>query len=242
MKARLLRSSALEGLRAKVETNLERYRSGDFSELDVDSAMSFEVDAEIDAAALTSFSAPEDESKGDVANARIIHSAFSSVTPYLARDERLWAFYTHTTGLEYARKRWPIPTDEAVAAKHIRQHFFAKDKRQVERDNALSRLWWVSHLCGRVDGLSLEDALAAFLFKTDVRANLIERPTSAQTVTVFSAVINKLHQSYKGDQALFERARFRALMRGINAVGGYRLLEFLETQEVEALVTELAGT
>jgi hypothetical protein len=168
-----------------------------------------------------------------------MHVAFGSLTPYEARDERLWSYYTHTHGLPYSRARWPIPNDDVAAAKHIHQHFFAKDKRQVERDNALSRLWWMAHLCARVSGLTLEQALAAFLFKTDVRANLIERPTSSQTVSVFSAVITKLHQSLEGDRALFERARFRQLMRGINAVGGYRLLEFLETQEMEALVTQL---
>lgn len=91
------------------------------------------------------------------------------------------------------------------------------------------------------EGLSLDEALEAFLFKTDVRANLIERPTSSQTASVFSAVINQLHKSYGADRELFERNRFRGLMRGINAVGGYRLLEFLETQEVEALVVELTS-
>lgn len=65
---------------------------------------------------------------------------------------------------------------------------------------------------------------------------------TSQTVSVFSAVINKLHESYNGDQTLFERSRFRNLMRGINAVGGYRLLEFLEMKEMEALVSELAAS
>lgn len=241
MKARLLRASALETLRAKVETNLDRYRSGDFSELDVDTSMSFELNADVDSDVLGSFSVGVEESKGDVANALKMHTAFSSITPYEARDERLWVYYAHTTGLPYGRTRWPIPADDEAAAKHVRQHFFAKEKRQVERDNALSRLWWISHLCARVEGLTLEQALDAFLFKTDVRANLIERPTSSQTASVFSAVINKLHESFQGDQALFERTRFRSLMRGINAVGGYRLLEFLEMKEMEALVTELAG-
>lgn len=110
----------------------------------------------------------------------------SELSPYEARDERLWAHITHTHMLEYARKRWPIPEDPVAAVGHIRAHFFAKEQRQIERDNAASRLWWMAHLCGRVRGLELSDTLKVFLYRTDVRASIIERPTVSQNRNLFS--------------------------------------------------------
>jgi hypothetical protein len=46
-----------------------------------------------------------------------------------------------------------------AAVGHVRAHFFAKEQRQIERDNAASRLWWMAHLCRRVKELDLSDTL-----------------------------------------------------------------------------------
>ena len=97
-------------------------------------------------------------------NCALLHSALGNLSPYLARDERLWAFLSHTFLLEYARLRWPIPVDDDEAVRHVSKHFFARDKRQIERDNVGSRLWWMAHLCARVDSLDQKEALDALLF------------------------------------------------------------------------------
>jgi hypothetical protein len=150
----------------------------------------------------------------------------------------LWVYLTHTTLLDYARKRWPIPEDDEEAEKHIRKHFFASDRRQMERDNAASRLWWMGHLCQRVEGLPLEDALKAFLFRSDVRANIIERPTISQATNVFAVIIERLWESLNGKQALFDRQKFRQLMMEINSIGGFRLLDCLSERDVGAMVDQ----
>jgi hypothetical protein len=163
----------------------------------------------------------------------------AKLTPYEARDERFWAYLTHTFLLNYARRRWPIPEDDAVAVKHIRTHFFAKEHRQIERDNAASRLWWMAHLCHRVKGLKLIDALNVFLYRTDVRASIIERPTVSQNSNVFSAVVQKLQESYAGKKNLFERNAFRRLMQEINSEGGARLLDAMTEVQVGQLLDGL---
>src|SRR5262249_2682626 len=87
------------------------------------------------------------------------------------------------------------------AGTHVRTHFFAKEHRQVERDNAGSRLWWMAHLCRRVKGLELRDSLNVLLYRADVRASIIERPTVSQNSNLFSAVIEKLRQSFEGKKS-----------------------------------------
>src|SRR5204863_7470660 len=122
---------------------------------------------------------------------------------------------------------------------HIGTHFFASSQRQLERDNVAGRLWWMGHLCARVPDLKLKESLDVLLHRSDVRANIIERPTTAQSIPVFSALLLKLAKSYAGKQKLFERKVFRALMVKLNGLGGYKLLDALDIRTVETFLSEI---
>lgn len=241
MKARFLRSLTLEELRSDVPKNLRRYREGDFGEIAADPAHWFEQDFEVREESLATLRAPVGEEYFEVENCVVVHDAFPGLSPYEARDERLWAYLSHTLLLAHARARWPIPPSDDEAVAHIRKHYFARDKRQIERDNVGSRLWWMAHLCGRIDSLDRETALRAFLFRSDVRANLIERPTTSQSVAVFGTIVELLSESLVGKKRLFERDVFRELMREINSIGGYRLLDHMPSSDVHRLMKEIVG-
>jgi Family of unknown function (DUF6339) len=167
----------------------------------------------------------------------ICFKALSKLTGYEARDERFWSYLTHTLLLDYTRRRWPLPAGKAAAVAHVKKHFFARDKRQVERDNAASRLWWMARLCERVTSLPLKDCLEVLLFRSDVRANIIERPTASQCPELFSAIISKLHVSLNGEQKLFDRAIFRPFMRKLNSIGGVMLLDCMNEQQLASIVS-----
>ena len=236
MKARLLKATALEQLRASIATNLEAYRGGNFDYLEADPSFSFDHHVDIDLDALASLKAPAGNSFYEVENCEILYTALHALSPYDARDERLWVYLSHTALLDHARRRWPIPDDDVAAVSHISKHWFARDKRQVERDQVGSRLWWMGHLCARVNDVDRDLALRAFLFRSDVRANLVERPTVSQSVNLFGAILKRLVLSFSGKQELFERAAFRKLMMEINSVGGYRLLDCLGQAEIDRLL------
>ncbi len=220
-----------------MRANLSVYRSGDFKHVQVDGAWWFEHPVAVDESKLAGLLAPEGQDLHEAHNCETLYDALKSLSPYEARDERLWAYLTHTALLDYTRARWPIPSDDDAAVAHIQKHFFARDKRQIERDNAASRLWWMAHLCARVPSLSLSEALQAFLFRSDVRANIIERPTSSQSTELFGAIISRLSQSFAGDKRLFERSMFRRFMREINSVGGFKLLDCMSTQQVNETIS-----
>jgi len=167
-----------------------------------------------------------------------VFNAMGSMSHYLARDERLWVGLCHTALLAYSRKRWPIPDDTEKAVAHIENHFFVVGARGYERDNAASRLWWMASLCSRVKGLTLEQALTSLLYQYDVRANIIERPTTSQSTQVFSAVLKRLHGSYHGDKKLFERERFRSVMKELNLRGGVSLLGALSEKQVGSILDQ----
>lgn len=240
MKARYIRAQVLEQLRADIAKNLEQYRVGDFSVLLQDSGLYLEVSSELSIEKIEEMLLPEEVStQYEAENCAIFFKALKNLTPYQARDERLWAYLTHTHLLGYCRKRWPIPSNDHEAVKHIETHFFASTVRGIDRDNAASRLWWMAYLCSEVTAFPLEKSLEIFLFRADVRANIIERPSISQNTQIFSTILRELGASYAGDKALFERKHFRDLMIRMNSIGGYKLLDYMPESQVNKLVHDL---
>jgi len=235
MNIRLIKSQTVSDLYNQVQDNINNYRVGSFDFLEEDTSLYFEGQLDINEVTLSTISCNNGDHK-EVENCELMFNALKELTPYLARDERLWVYLTHTILLNYSRERWPIPLDSDKAIKHIRSHFFARGARGVERDNAASRLWWMANLCNRVDSLSLREALSAFLFMTDVRANIIERPTTSQSVRLFTAIVKMLYKSLKSDQILFKRKIFRPFMMELNLQGGFKLLDVLDEKEIENIL------
>lgn len=233
----ILRQRAHDALLKDISLNLTRYREGNFLHLITDPSHYICVSENIDVQKLEGISCTPEDTE-EVACCIAMHEAMGIVPPYMARDSRLWVLITHTLMLKYTRIRWPIPEDDPAAIEHIKKHFFAIGTRGIERDNAASRLWWMASLCSRVKNLTLEQALETFLYKSDVRANIIERPTTSQTIPVFSALLNELHVSYSSDRVLFEREKFRPLMKALNIQGGTKLLEVLNESEVSAVLSK----
>lgn len=234
-KLRLIREKISAKLFLDVPLHLAAYRVGSFDFLQQDQSIFLESEQQIDVIKLNKIDCQIND-YDEVGNCEKIFEAMGQIPPYLARDPRVWIYLTHTTLLEYTRKRWPIPENDEKAILHIRTHFFATGSRGIERNNAASRLWWMASLCDRVEGLSLKEALTSFLHQTDVRANIIERPTTSQSIPVFSAVIKKLDASYKKDKELFIRDKFRAVMKDLNLKGGVRLLGVLSEDEISTIV------
>jgi len=242
MKVRLARDAAVGALRKDIRQNIEKYRTGDFEFLELDTAQYLELPVELKDEALARLKMPKGDDLFEVENCIALHDCLEDLTPYDARDERLWVYLCHTALLGYVRQRWPIPQDDEKAIAHIETHFFARTNRQVERDNAASRLWWMAHLCTRVEGVAREDALSAFLKRSDVRANIVERPTVAQSKNVFSVIVKALIKSAGGKQVLFERTTFRKIMVELNSIGGFKLLDALPESELTKIFDDVVGT
>lgn len=233
----LLKSESLEGLRNSILTNLDRYRTGNFSGI----LDTLQVDIEIDIPLLNSVKLPVGDDLKDVENCEIINDVFSGLSPFAARDERLWTYMCHGPLLEYARNRWPIPSEDEKAVAFIRSHFFAADKRNLEARNAVSRLFWLSFVASRVTDLPLNETLSLILHKQDIRQNIIERPTVLQANKIFTSVIHSLKKSLESDQSLFIRENFRSLQEKLNEYCGFMFVECLPMPAVQTIVDEMVN-
>jgi len=217
-----LRESALTEFRDSIGYNLESYISGNFEEFFDYEDFARELKGDFDLDKLKNLKKPKDKKNlYDAENSKLVFETLKNLTPLQAREERFWAFLCHFDCLGYVRERWPIPDKSSEKQiKHIQTHFFAASSRGLERDNAISRLWWMGYIASQAKGIELEEALAVFLHETDVRANVIERPTTSTSANVFSAILQVLKTSYNGKKLLHNRANFRPFMKEINRIGG----------------------
>lgn len=237
MKANFFKSQKVRDLTKQIAENLELYRKGDFDLIANDPENFFVTELEIDEEKLALIDCEKNNLK-EVENCILMFESMGEISNYLARDERLWTYLTHTILLKYTRSRWPIPEDDEKAIKHIRNHFFCIGARGIERDNAASRLWWMASLCNRASGISFRESLTCFLLQSDVRANIVERPTTSQNINIFSAILKKLNESYKTDKKLFERETFRNVMKWLNLFGGVKLLGALPESRIANILDE----
>lgn len=233
----VLKSSCLENLRHNVEKNLEMYRDGDFSSV----LDTISVDIEIDTSTFDLLETSDDDDKRDIHNCEVIHLALENVTPFAARDERLWAYLSHGPLLNYSRTRWKLPTNDDKAISFITSHFFANGKRELETRHAVSRLYWLGRTAARVKGIPLRETLSLILHKQDVRQGIMERPTTLQDDNILTAVIRNLQASMQTDEKLFVRENFRELQERLSLYCGHVFVETLPEKTVKAIVAEIVS-
>ena len=242
-KLRLIRLSHLEALKSNIGKNLEGYRNADMSVFPDPQQISFEIDIDGDLDALADL-LPSRSHEHEVENCLTVFKSFSGISPELARDERLWVYVTHYHALTHATSRWPIPEADEDAHKTISTHYFAGTKRSIERDNVISRLWWMAYIASKAKSGSHRSNLDALLQFSDVRAAVVERPTVSRSSSLLTAVLERLrdahiHYQETGEKGLFDRHTFRALMKQLNSVGGHVLLDCLEQSQLHTFLSKM---
>jgi hypothetical protein len=272
---RQLKLSAEHELIEDIESNLDKYRNGNFHYLSQNRKYyrplgAYEVEEDMLAEVNVDRGGTSDDNLNDIENSITVFDAFSDLSPHLARDTRLWSYYTHTSLLEYSRSRWlnvsedkhwePNPDCKRGNSKKskyckscvkctaylIKVHFFssATNVRSIERSNAVSRLWWNGFLAARISTLDMEDALNALMATAEVRSQIMERPTTAQSMTLLSELLLMINEGVhpkppaEGDKPdlPYSRDYFRAFMRKLNNKGGSLLLEYLDQKECRCLL------
>lgn len=109
----LFRERTVRHLKETILENIEKYRSGDFKFLMSDTTNFLETPHTIDLTVAKKIACtPLDQNEVECTLATF--NALPTLTPYLARDERLWVYLTHIIFIDYSRSRWPIPDDNIL--------------------------------------------------------------------------------------------------------------------------------
>ncbi len=188
-------------------------------------------------------------SESDATDSLAVFSLLSSITPQQAADQRLWVGLAHFELYGYVRKRWnsAFRGDRSTEAKrrHIRRHWFVSGIRGLYRDNGVSRLWWMGKIFtdiakeAELEPLKVGELL---LYRADVRANLIERSTTASNIAVASEIVLSLKHFLEDEQEkrIYGRAVFRQWMIRINQLGGTLVLDALPRKTLRRMIRDEA--
>lgn len=242
MRISYIRHSLVDELHEDVEKNLDRYRDGNFDDLFSEERVKTMRTVSYDPA-FPRLLVPASGGDNDARNSLLVYEALSGMTPYSARDERIWAWFTHGPCLEFARRRWLDGDGDAKQlAKDVRLHFFARGGRGITRNNAVSFLWWMAHIASRYERAELQETLKILLSNTDMRLNIIERPTAVRNQKVFSAILDIIRDpAVAGSEIFFKRTVYRKWLQKVNMHGGLRMLGALSESELKDLLERLAA-
>lgn len=249
MKLKMFRSlSPIWELRDNAEQNIPIYIDGNFDSF-IEKHKTEELDiafSDRDFDLLKSTQGPQD----DIENSMIVFEKLP-IGPRLAREQRLWTYLAHTSGLKYSRKRWPIPEPKAEGdnpnkdlIEVIRDHYVTTDnKRAIDRDNSISRLWMSAYIANQVVGLDLAESLSVLLVTTDFREGVVGRPTILKSRKLLNAVIHLAKDKKdNGEDTFFSRKTgiYLRWLEKINFEGGVTLFDALEQKEVNKLVEKMS--
>ena len=164
-------------------------------------------------------------SKNDCSNSIQLFQQLSNLDKVQANDKRLWTSLTHTLFFAYTKKRWDIDSSTTNATLVSRFHFEGAGIEARMR-NSVSRLWWTAKITFNE---SLDDPFEMTKLiwdRQDIHVALTER--SFGTYSVF---LQAFLQFYKKNKHLKEN-QIRAILKGINAIGGVKVLPLLNIAEV----------
>jgi len=166
--------------------------------------------------------------KDDCRNSIEIFKQLNKLDRVQANDKRLWVALTHTIFYNYAWLRWDIGSDKTSDAKIIDRMHFEGAGIDSRMGNAISRLWWTAKVTfdnQRSDEFELTRLIWE---KQDVHVALMERSFST-----YPNIIQGFLEFYKNNKQLKEDA-LRAIIKGLNALGGVKMLPLLSKEEVIA--------
>ena len=177
------------------------------------------------------------EGQLDALNSIVLFKGLEGLTPYQARDERIWSAISHIFLTKYSLDRHKIAKGQV---EEIRKRFFARGAgpRSIERYNAAGRLWWSGYFVDRCrEDNDFEELVHLFCTDTDFRSACIERPEMGRIPQVSLAVLlckkrfldeNPTTIFFKGRK----NAPYRQWFKQMNMAGGSKLYAAMTSIEL----------
>lgn len=166
----------------------------------------------------------------DLKNSIKIYEGLKRLDLVSANDKRIWVTLSHTLFYKYSIRRWNLDNTSSDNTIKDRFHFEGSSQR-TRNQHSIARLWWASRI---TYDETLKDSykLTKILWnKQDVYQNLIDRKYST-----YPSTLKGFLNFYANNRNLSPTADLRRLFKGLNALGGVRVLSLLTEKEI---ITEL---
>jgi hypothetical protein len=224
-----------DDLKTKVLENIERYRAGDFLDLEAagDWRIPLSIEADVD---LLGQLSTDDGADSEIRNSIDVGHSLSKLTPTLARENRLWIRLSHVDCLAYARSRWlDLDKDDEDLANSVAKHFFAPTLTGCRDDHAISRLWWNYRIARQILPSNPTRALKVILARADIRLNFLERPGLAARPVLARGVVRALEQT---PELLGGEDLFRKFIKAVNLAGAGIAFEVWAESRVDQFMSD----
>lgn len=219
-----------------IDEHIDRYMRSGFEDLEACGDWRIPLSLQVDLDPLKEL-IPDKGQEAEVHNSMLVGRALGSLTPSLARENRLWIRLSHIDGLEYARERWLRNLTQEKIAQSVRVHFFASTWTRCRDDHALSRLWWNHHIASLLLPDDPERALRLILSFADIRLNLIERARVGTRLPLARAILKRLDH----DELLARsESAFRKFMKMLNSSAAGIYIEAWEDERIHSLLERCA--
>lgn len=171
--------------------------------------------------------------KDDCESSIKIFTELASLDKVQANDKRLWVTLTHTIFFNYVKQRWDITAASSENKIRDRYHFEGSgiDSRM---GNAIARLWWTARVTSDKNRSDEFELTRLAWEKQDIQVALMER-----TFSTYPNVVQGFLEFYKGNKRMKED-ELRLLLRGLNALGGVKLLPLLTKEEIRDEILRIA--
>ncbi|PZR19666.1 MAG: hypothetical protein DI539_13275 [Flavobacterium psychrophilum] len=164
---------------------------------------------------------------GDAQNSIKLFNALKHLDLVQANDKRLWVTLAHTLFYNYTRQRWGIDEESSDDTIKDRFHFEGAALRQ-RNQHSIARLWWAARLTWDPKQSDPFELTKLLWEKQDFYQNLIDRRFST-----YQGALKGFLTFYAKNKHLDMKQDMRKLFKGLNALGGVRVLSLMHEQEVE---------
>lgn len=240
MKLHFFKEDALDYFKANVTINISHY-------LDTDNSWIFEQyedpfeEITINCEPFKLYINPDEPTKMDLMNIKILYPALKELSVSQACDERLWTGLAHSDFFEYTQKRWSNSREKDNMKKEnyiLSRYFFAQDSKAKSR-HTLAKLWWLGKMLyddtNQNDPLHFVDTLGRKDMAT--RINDIFTSNFSRNIHLLRPFLNVVDY-YELNERAMSQDYFRSLVQYLNVMGGLYVIDFIDEKDIEYKLKE----
>lgn len=238
MELRYIKQDGLDRLKANISNNIEK---GMYTEKDswIDDYIGKEIleDTGIFVNDIKLVIPEKQGTETDLENCKIIYESMKNISLQIATEERIWAYLTHNIFWDYMIKRWPVEESKSQESFVKMRYLYSNSRGQALLRNGISRLWWIAY---STYDESYENPyyLTELLLKdSDFQVAILERNFSRNHDLTRNLL--KVIDKYTKENKFPSRYQRRELIKYINLIGGTKVLDILDFEDVEEMVLNI---
>jgi hypothetical protein len=239
MKLKFISEHTLQDLKINNDAYIERYYTEDFKWFDqyfIEEGKVLNSNFEFD---MPMFSYHKDYAISDRENVKAVYKALQHLPVAQATQERFWAGLAHLQFRDFTFYRLKKDIEDKNDKRILSSLFFTHSAKRSLFVHILARLWWVGYMTYDENNKENPFWLTDFFTERDFSARstvfFSSNFTSNRDITV--GILRAIYKLKRQGEDI-KRNHFVQASKYLNVVGGAMILDMLDADEVEEMVTK----